>query len=194
MTRKTFGLFFAAAALACMADIAHAGYGDDRALIEDLQARYLFAFDFGDPEGYAGTFAPDGILDFGWGEIKGRDAIAKFIVDGRKRTEEARAKTPAGQRPSVGRHIISNIVIKVDGNKARAQAYWSHMTSGADGRGGVDFFGHYEDELVKVNGDWLFARRRIYNESVAEWASQYVNPVKTPNPPPKYRAPSPSRR
>ena len=25
-----------------------AGYGDDRALIEDLQARYLFAFDFGD--------------------------------------------------------------------------------------------------------------------------------------------------
>ena len=129
MTRKSFGLYFAAAALACVASIAHAGYGDDRALIEDLQARYLFAFDFGDPEGYSGTFAPDGILDFGWGEIKGRDAIAQFIVDGRKRTEEARAKTPAGQRPNVGRHIISNIVVKVDGNKARALAYWSHMTS-----------------------------------------------------------------
>jgi len=194
MTRKSFGSFFAAAALACAAGIAWAGYGDDRALIEDLQARYLFAFDFGDPEGYAGTFAPDGILDFGWGEIKGRDAIAKFIVDGRKRTEEARAKTPAGQRPNVGRHIISNMVIKVDGNKARAQAYWSHMTSGPDGRGGVDFFGHYEDELVKVNGEWLFARRRIYNEAVPEWASQYVNPVKTPSPPPKYRAPSTPQR
>lgn len=190
MTRKSFSLYFAAAALACVASIAYAGYGDDRALIEDLQARYLFAFDFGDPEGYSGTFAPDGILDFGWGEIKGRDAIAKFIVDGRKRTEEARAKTPAGQRPNVGRHIISNIVVKVDGNKARALAYWSHMTSGPDGRGGVDFFGHYEDELVKVNGEWLFARRRIYNEAVPEWASQYTNPVKTPSAPPKYRAPS----
>jgi hypothetical protein len=190
MTRKSFGLYFLAAALACMAASAHAGYGDDRALIEDLQARYLFAFDFGDPEGYAGTFAPDGILDFGWGEIKGREAIAKFIADGRKRTEEARAKTPAGQRPSVGRHIISNIVIKIDGNQARGVAYWSHMTSGPDGRGGVDFFGHYEDELVKVNGEWLFARRRIYNEAVPEWASQYTNPVKTPSPPPKYRAPS----
>ncbi len=191
--RKAFGLGLLAALLTGVAGLAHAGYGDDRALIEDLQARYLFAFDFGDPEGYAGTFAPDGILDFGWGEIKGREAIAKFIVDGRKRNEETRAKTPAGQRPPVGRHVISNMVIRIDGNKARAQSYWSHMTSGPDGRGGVDFFGHYEDELTKVNGDWLFARRRIYNESVPEWAAQYVNPVKTPSPAPKYRAPTPAR-
>lgn len=194
MTRKRFGVFFVAATLACAAGVASAGYGDDRALIEDLQARYLFAFDFGDPEGYAGTFAPDGILDFGWGEIKGREAIAKFIADGRKRTEESRANTPEGKRPSVGRHIINNIVVKVDGKKAHGVAYWSHMTSGADGRGGVDFFGHYEDDLVKVNGKWLFARRRIYNEAIPEWASQYgVNPVTTPSPPPKYRAPSGQR-
>jgi SnoaL-like protein len=194
MTRKKLGLYWLAAALACAAGVASAGYGDDRARIEDLQARYLFAFDFGDPEGYAATFTPDGILDFGWGEIKGREAIAKFIADGRQRTEEARARTPAGQRPSVGRHIINNIVVKVDGKKAHGLAYWSHMTSGPDGRGGVDFFGHYEDDMVKVNGEWLFARRRIYNEAIPEWASQYgVNPVKTPSPPPKYRPPSGQR-
>jgi hypothetical protein len=193
MNRRRIGLSFIVAALTCVAGVAYAGYGDDRALIEDLQARYLFAFDFGDAEGYAGTFTPDGILDFGWGEIKGREAIGKFIVDGRKRTEEARAKTPAGERPSVGRHIISNIVIKLNGDKARGIAYWTHMTSGPSGRGTVDFFGHYEDEMVKVNGEWLFARRRIYNEAIPEWASQYVNPVKTPNPPPKYRAPSAQR-
>ena len=193
MARKRVGFHFVAAALLCAAGIAYAGYGDDRALIEDLQARYLFAFDFGDPEGSAGTFTPDGILDYGGGEIKGRKAIADFIAAGRKRTEEARAKTPAGQRPSVGRHIINNIVVKIDGNKARGIAYWTHMTSGPDGRGGVDFFGHYEDELVKVNGEWLFARRRIYNEAIPEWASQYVNPVTTPSPPPKYRAPSGQR-
>jgi hypothetical protein len=192
MTRKGIRVYFVAAALACMAGAAWAGYGDDRALIEDLQSRYLFAFDFGDPEGYAGTFAADGVLDYGGGEIKGRKAIADFIAAGRKRTEETRAKTPAGQRPSIGRHIINNMVIKIDssGTKARGVAYWSHMTSGADGRGGVDFFGHYEDEMVKVNGEWLFARRRIYNEAIPEWASQYVNPVTTPSPAPKYRAPS----
>ena len=192
MSRKRFGQF-SAVALTCVAGIAYAGYGDDRALIEDLQARYMFAFDYGDPDGYAGTFTPDGILDYGGGEIKGRKAIAEFIAAGRKRTEEARAKTPAGQQPSVGRHIINNMVIKVDGDKAHGAAYWTHMTSGADGRGTVDFFGHYEDEMVKVNGEWLFSRRRIYNEAIPEWASQYVNPVTTPSPPPKYRAPSGQR-
>jgi hypothetical protein len=168
-------------------------YGDDRAHIEDLQARYLFAMDFGDADSYAATFAPDGILDFGQGEIKGREAISKFIVDGRKRTEEARANTPEGERPSVGRHIINNMVITVDGDKAHSDAYWTHMTSGKDGRGTVDFFGHYEDDLVKVDGQWLFARRRIYNEAIPEWASRYLNPVTNPSPPPKYRAPSGQR-
>jgi uncharacterized protein (TIGR02246 family) len=190
MVHKRIGLHFFAAALLCAAGIANAGYGDDRALIEDLQARYLFAFDFGDAEGYAGTFTPDGVLDYGGGQLKGRKAIADFIAAGRKRTEEARAKTPAGERPSVGRHIISNIVVKIDGNKARGVAYWTHMTSGSNGRGTVDFFGHYEDEMVKVNGEWLFASRRIYNEAIPEWASQYVNPVTTPSAPPKFRAPS----
>jgi SnoaL-like domain len=194
MIRKTTGIVFVAAVLAGAAGMAHAGYGDDRARIEDLQARYLFAFDFGDAEGYAGTFAPDGILDFGWGEIKGREAIAKFIVDGRRRTEEARASTKPGELPSVGRHIINNIVIRVDGRKAHAVAYWTHMTSGSNGRGTVDFFGHYEDDMIKVKGEWLFARRRIYNESIPEWASQYINPVTTPNPPPKYRAPTVQRQ
>jgi hypothetical protein len=193
MASRRFRLHFVAASLMCMAGIAWAGYGDDRALIEDLQARYLFAFDFGDAEGYAATFTKDGILDYGGGVLTGRKAIAEFIAAGRKRTEETRAKTPEGQRPSVGRHIINNMVVKIDGDKARGVSYWTHMTSGADGRGTVDFFGHYEDEMVKVDGEWLFSRRRIYNEAIPEWASQYLNPVTNPSPPPKYRAPSAPR-
>lgn len=193
MIRARTAIHYIAIALACVATAAHAGYGDDRARIEDLQARYLFAFDFGDAEGYAGTFMSDGVLDFGQGEVKGRAAIAKFIAEGRKRTEEARAKTPAGQRPNVGRHIISNMVIKVEGNKAHGVAYWTHMTSGPDGRGTVDFFGHYEDDMVRVKGQWLFARRRIYNEAIPEWASEYVNPVTHPSAAPKFRAPSAPR-
>jgi hypothetical protein len=33
-----------------------------------------------------------------------------------------------------------------------------------------DGFGLYEDELVKVNGSWLFTKRKIYNEGRDEWA------------------------
>lgn len=143
MTRSRFGFQCVAAALCCVAGTATADYAEDRARIEDLQARYLFAFDFGDAEGYANTFAPDGILNYGAGEIKGREAIAEFIASGRERTAEARANPPPGERPQVGRHIINNIVVTVaeDGSTARGQAYWTHMTSNATGYGTVDFFG-----------------------------------------------------
>lgn len=168
----------------------YADYAEDRALIEDLQARYLFAFDFGDPEGYANTFAPDGVLNFGWGDIVGREAIAQFIADGRENTLQVRANTPDGERPSIGRHIINNIVVKVDGDTATSQAYWTHMTSDETGYGTVDFFGHYEDEMVKIDGDWYFSRRHVYNEAIPEWASEYRNPVTHKSPPPTERAPS----
>src|SRR4051812_1498101 len=98
-------------------------YAEDRAAIEDLQARYLFAMDFHDPDLYVTTFTEDGILDVGSGEIKGRQAIKDVI---------ARMPQPAAtaeMRPAVGRHNISNIVIKVDGNRAAGRAYWFHYSN-----------------------------------------------------------------
>ena len=47
-------------------------YAEDRAAIEDLQARYLFALDFHDPDLYVSTFTQDGVLDYGSGDVKGR--------------------------------------------------------------------------------------------------------------------------
>ena len=35
------------------------------------------------------------------------------------------------------------------------------------------YFGHYEDELVKQNGHWLFTTRKVYNESLANRALIY---------------------
>ena len=55
-------------------------YGEDRAAIEDLQARYLFALDFHDPDLYVSTFTEDGVLDYGSGEVKGREAIKTVIA------------------------------------------------------------------------------------------------------------------
>ena len=172
----------------CAAGLPSSTSADDRAAIEDLHGRYLFAFDWQDADTYASTFAPDGVLDYGAGEIKGRESIAAFIREGRQRTEQTRANTPEGQRPPGGRHIISNIVVDVDGDRARSLAYWTHMTSGADGYGTVDFWGHYEDDLVKVDGQWLYARRRIYNQAIPEWSAQDANPVLNPSPPPRKRA------
>src|SRR5439155_17413149 len=82
-------------------------YAEDRAAIEDLQARYLFALDFHDPDLYVSTFTEDGILDYGSGDVKGRQAIKDVI---------ARMPAPAvtsRRRAASARHNISNIVIKV---------------------------------------------------------------------------------
>ena len=152
-------------------------YGEDRALIEDLQARYMFALDFRDPDTYAMTFTEDGLLDYG-PAVKGRDAIKKVIADMGKRAQDQATKNAPGQRPVVGRHNISNIVIKIDGNKAVGRAYWFHYSKNNEKRTGMlDSYGHYEDEMVKVNGKWLFSKRKIYNEQVAEWASKPGNPA-----------------
>ena len=42
---------------------AQGSYAEDRAEIEDLMARYLFAMDWGDFDAYAATFTEDGVLD-----------------------------------------------------------------------------------------------------------------------------------
>jgi hypothetical protein len=44
----------------------------------------------------------------------------------------------------------------------------------------LNSFGYYEDELVKVDGEWLFSPRKIYNEQVAAWAGSLDNPVVQP--------------
>jgi uncharacterized protein (TIGR02246 family) len=161
---------------------AQSNYAEDRARIEDLQARYLFGLDFRDPEAYASTFTEDGVLDYGAGKLRGREAIAAFVENTRATAEEQRANDTSGLRPAAGRHNISNIVIEIDGDRATATAYWFHMgNDNPDRSAQLNSFGHYEDELRKVNGEWLFSLRKIYNEQVAEWAAGQDNPVVHPS-------------
>jgi hypothetical protein len=156
------------------ADAQAGSYAEDRALIEELQARYMFALDFGDVDKYLSTFTPDGVLDIGDGEIRGHDAIRKIIGGMPK---EAAAKDAPKLRPATGRHNITNIAIRVEGNKAYGRAYWFHYNNNNPQRSGTfDSFGHYEDEMAKVKGQWLFTKRRIYNENVEKWAAKPGNP------------------
>ena len=164
---------------------AQSSYAEDRAEIEDLQARYLFALDFHDADTYASTFTEDGVLDYG-PQVKGREAIKKLVADMAKRFADQAAAAAADQAAKgesamwapVGRHNISNVVIKVDGDKAQGRAYWFHYSNNTPKRTGqLDSFGIYEDEMVKVNGKWLFSKRKIYNEEVKDWIYTGGNPA-----------------
>lgn len=137
-----------------------ASYAEERALIENLQARYLFALDFKDHDLYVTTFTEDGILDVGNGPVVGREAIKAAV-----------ANMPGG------RHHITNLVLRIDGDRATGRAAWMHTGKNAEGRMTIGGYGHYEDDLVKVDGEWLFARRRIYNEGNERWAAPPGNPA-----------------
>lgn len=140
-------------------------YADDRAAIEDLQGRYLFAMDFQDAETYASTFAPDGVINWARGEIRGREAIREFMASG---TYNPTSGAEEGSWPAASRHFITNQVIRVEGDTASATTYWFQATnSTADRRTMVlGLFGHYEDELARIDDRWYFKSRTIFNEGL----------------------------
>lgn len=145
---------------------ASAGYADDRAEIENLSNRYMVAIDAGDIETVMKAWDDDGILIWVFGEEHGKEAIRKammpFIVAVSGRAE---AQAGATSRPRT-RHQIVNHVIDVDGDTAKTVAYWFAMTNKTpQSDAQLYFFGHYEDELVRKNGRWLFKKRVVYNES-----------------------------
>lgn len=167
--------------LSCnQADTNVSTYGEDRAQIEDLQARYMLALDFGDMDTYVNTFTEDGILDIIGMKWQGRENIKKGL-DGIEMPENEDAAVPNDKKPlypATGRHNITNIVLKIDGDKAVGRAYWFHMgNDNPERKATLDSYGYYEDEMEKVNGEWLFSKRIIYNEQMAEWIGSDKNPA-----------------
>jgi len=150
-------------------------YAEDRAQIEDLQARYMFALDFKDADAYVSTFTEDGVLDIVGMKWEGRENIRQIF--GAMSPAPTEGEEEQGPYPATGRHNITNIVLKIDGDKAVGRAYWFHYGNDNPERNAVlDSYGHYEDEMVKVNGQWLFSKRVIYNEQMAEWIGPTENP------------------
>jgi hypothetical protein len=152
-------------------------YARDRAQIEDLQARYLFAMNWGDFETYASTFTEDGVLDWARGTVTGREAIqleAEVLWQVFSGLEEGEEATSAPKR----RHFIANQVLEINADTATGRAYWYEFDIGMSGRQPfVLAYGHYEDELRKVNGKWLFSRRAIYNEIMEGREGPTENPA-----------------
>jgi ketosteroid isomerase-like protein len=155
-------------------------YAQDRAEIEDLMARYLYAFDWQDPEAYAATFTEDGVLEFAGGIERGREELAQVMRDMAVR-EKAKADASFPPRRHRVRHYVTNLVLEIDGDTARSTSYWWEFNNDARaGRPYLGTYGHYEDELKRVDGRWLFAHRKIYNEENPNLRATDQNPVYRP--------------
>lgn len=153
-----------------------ASYAADRAEIEDLQARYLFAIDYADWDAYVATFAEDGELEFASGASKGREAIRAAVT--RFAEGIGRFYHTADGKPAKLRHINLQTAIRVEGNRAWSRSQWLEMANHGPGdEPKIGTYGIYEDELKRVDGRWLFAKRRVLNEFIPSRSSGPNNPV-----------------
>jgi ketosteroid isomerase-like protein len=155
----------AIASLLLVAAPAFASYADDRAEIENLSARYMVAVDAGDIETVMAAWAEDGVLNWVRGVENGKAAIRKAMSNFGGAAAIRALPAGATSRARTHHHIL-NHVIDVNGNTAKSTAYWFALTNNTPQKDvQLLYFGHYEDELVKQNGHWLFKKRTVYNES-----------------------------
>lgn len=124
---------------------------EDLEEIRQLFIDYGHLLDRGDFAAYAQLFAEEGELMIGpMGRAKGRQAI-----------EEMMSKV-GGSGGSL--HLITSPVINLDGERATSHVMWTVINRGEDGNPVVGMVGHHEDELVRENGRWRFARRKGFVE------------------------------
>ena len=187
MKKKTFATACAAALLLLAGPVSSAmakqprysaTYAQDRAQIEDLMARYLFAIDYNDWDSYVETFATDGVIEFASGKAQGRPAIRDLVT----KFAEGIVKfyhTEDG-KPAKLRHVVLQSVIRVEGTRAWGRTLWVEMANhGPMDTMKMGTYGIYEDEFKKVNGDWFISRRNVLNEFIKNRGSGPDNPVHT---------------
>ena len=127
---------------------------EDRFGINDLFVRYTCALDAGDADTVIDCFAEDGTLvSPAVGEHTGRPAITAFA--------HRFAKFQKGG--SQLRHVLSNLQMSVDGDRAHATCYLTVFLT-KDGQSRLLAPGRYDCELRKVDGAWKFQRRVVLHD------------------------------
>ena len=88
----------------------------------------------------------------GFGTVKGPTAIEALMVK----------SIGSPGKPGGTYHLLTNFIIDVNGDTATAWSRWSFVTPGPDKKPAVAQGGHYQDKLVRENGQWKFSRREAF--------------------------------
>ena len=132
---------------------------EDRLAIHDLFVRHTTALDQGDVETVVDCFTDDAVLESPViGIIAGREAICAFA-------DRFAAQRAGGTQ---FRHMITNIVAEVEGDRALASAYLLVLIT-RDGKSRSLPPGRYECEVVEQDGAWRFSRRVVFHDHAYTW-------------------------
>ena len=124
---------------------------EDKDAIREVLADYCFRLDDGRFAEMAALFTDDGTWDTAFGKATGHAAIEQL----------ARSLREGGTQPRPrGIHLVTNIVIALDGERADVRSNWTVVQNGAHGPQ-IGSGGAYADEMVKQDGTWRFRYRKI---------------------------------
>ncbi len=135
------------------------GTCEDRIAVEDVMARYVWAVDSLDAEGYVAVFTEDAVIDANGNISKGREEIRKVVTSLIQRHDDSKAK---GVPSSNLYHVISNVRITFPKpGEALHQSYWQTVIRDKEGKMVPAAMGRSQDRLVKHNGKWLIQSRKL---------------------------------
>lgn len=124
---------------------------EDKDAIRELLAEYCFRLDDGRFADMAALFTEDGTWDTAFGKASGRAAIAELARSLRERAGASRPRAA---------HLVTNIAIALDGERAQVRSNWVVIQNSPQGPK-IGSGGGYADELVKADGGWLIHYRKI---------------------------------
>lgn len=150
---------------------------EDRLAIEQLLFRYAAALNTRDADAYVSLFTPDATFELRrqvdeppfLGPFTGREALRKQWFP------EADGESTPPSRFGPMRHVTTNYEIDVEGDTAKLRAFFIEVVSnGPNIPPGskpptIHAMGRYEDELVKVDGRWLFSKRVVITDMNEQW-------------------------
>src|SRR5687767_14792692 len=129
------------------------GTYEDRAAVEDVMARYVWAVDSLDADGYVAVFTEDAVIDSNGAVSKGHEEIRKIVAGLIRRRDDNKAK---GLPTANLYHVISNVRVTFSkDNEAVHRSYWQTVRRDKTGAMTAAAMGRSEDHLVKRNGRWL---------------------------------------
>ena len=130
---------------------------EDESDIRRMLIEYGAFLDAKDYAAYAALFAEDGEWVGGFGRFNGRETIGKMLEDNLGPAEP-------GYVNKANFHMLTNPLIAIDGDHARVTSKYLFWTRSPDDRPTPLLAGRYEDEFVRVNGQWKIARRTTWGE------------------------------
>jgi SnoaL-like protein len=122
---------------------------EDREAIKELRHLYSYHVDQGKMAECAALYSDDAVADFGpLGVFRGRDQVRGFYCE----------YLPANFVEM--RHYVHNHVIRLAGDRGDGECYFEVKLISREGKG-FSIAGRYDDEFVRVGGQWKFKARRV---------------------------------